>query len=85
MARQQILIEDLIRQEEARFIDAMGNLEAQRSAERNAEREINTAIANLRETVRSIYPNVPLNELNKHLSDTRLSLRRKVRLEQNEG
>jgi hypothetical protein len=81
MARQQVLVEDLIRQEEARFIDTMGDLEAQRSAERNAEQEIDSAITRMRDTVSTAYPSISTDELNRRLTETRLTLRRQVGLE----
>ncbi len=81
MARQQVLVEELVRQEETRFIDQMGDLEAQRSAERNAVEEIETGIPRMRETVTDAFPSIEANELNRLLQEARMTLRRKAGLE----
>lgn len=83
MARQQqtVLVEDLVRQEESLFLDRMGEFDAQRSAERNAEQEIEDGIDRMRETVIATYPDIALQELNLMLRETRLTLRRKAGLE----
>lgn len=83
MARQQqtVLVEDLVRQEESLFLDRMGEFDAQRSAEGNAEQEIEDGIDRMRETVIATYPDIALQKLNLMLRETRLTLRRKAGLE----
>lgn len=81
MARNQIQIDELIRLEEARLIEGIGNQEAQRTVQRDREQLINDAIDRMRETLVTAYPNTPIDELNRQLNDTRHALREKSGLE----
>lgn len=82
MSRQQFLqVEELVRTEESRFLERIGELSADRQAERDTNTEIEDGITRMRESVQEIYPDFDEHELNRLLRETRLTLRRKAGLE----